>query len=165
VPRTVLCPPSVQIQDQQHLQLTFYWVPAVEVWGQGDGKAGGHLQQVHQDYVQPPLGNSQELDGASDRSTPYQENTCLKKLLNLVMTDVRTTTGSNLRSIMLLAGKNTIQEVLSSKIDVDYHKLEEEQNWKSILLGEIIEILHDEKTIGGLETQELEDTLEFLCIG
>ena len=93
------------------------------------------------------------------------EKTSLRKLLNLVMTDVRTTTGSNLRNIMLLAGKNTIQEVLSLNTDVDYHKLEEEQNWKTILLGEIIDILLDEKTIDGLETQELEDILEFVCIG
>ena len=93
------------------------------------------------------------------------EKTSLRKLLNLVKSDVRTTTGSNLRSIMLLAGKNTIQEVLSSNIDVEYHKLEEEQKWKTILLGEIIDILHDEKTIDGVEKQELEDILEFLCIG
>ena len=85
--------------------------------------------------------------------------------MNLVKSDVRTTTGSNLRSIMLLAGKNTIQEVLSSNIDVKYHKLEEEQKWKTILLGEIIDILHDEKTIDGVEKQELEDILELLCIG
>ena len=93
------------------------------------------------------------------------EKTSLRKLLNLVKSDVRTTTGSNLRSIMLLAGKNTIQEVLSSNIDVEYHKLEEEQKWKTILLGEIIDILNDEKTIDGVEKQELEDILEFLCIG
>ena len=93
------------------------------------------------------------------------EKTSLRKLLNLVKSDVRTTTGSNLRSIMLLAGNNTIQEVLSSNIDVEYHKLEEEQKWKTILLGEIIDILNDEKTIDGMEKQELEDILEFLCIG
>ena len=66
---------------------------------------------------------------------------------------------------MFFPGKNTIQEVLSSKIDVEYHKLEEEQKWKTILLGEIIDILNDEKTIDGVEKQELEDILEFLCIG
>ena len=85
--------------------------------------------------------------------------------MNLVKSDVRTTIGSNLRSIMLLAEKNTVQEVFSSKIDVEYNKLEEEQKWKTLLLGEIIDILHDENTIDGLEKQELEDILEFVCIG
>jgi hypothetical protein len=84
--------------------------------------------------------------------------------LNLVKSAVRTTTGSNLRSIMLLAGKNIIQEVLSSTIVVEYHKPEEEQNWKTILLGEIIDILHDEKTIDGLEKHELEDILDWMMI-
>ena len=85
--------------------------------------------------------------------------------MNLVKSDVRTTTGSNLRSIMLSAGKNSIEEVLNSNIDVEYHKLEEDQNWKIALIGEIIDIIHDEKTIDGLENEELEDILEFLCTG
>ena len=54
---------------------------------------------------------------------------------------------------------------MSASIDVEYHKLEEEQKWKTILLGEIIDILNDEKTIDCVEKQELEDILEFLCIG
>ena len=44
---------------------------------------------MHQDHVQPWLGNSQELYGASDRGIPYQENTCLEifELLNLVKSE------------------------------------------------------------------------------
>jgi hypothetical protein len=82
-----------------------------------------------------------------------------------VKSDVRTTTGSNLRMIMLLAGKNTVEEVVNSRTDIEYHKLEEEQQWKPDLLKEIIDVLYGEKTVDELERDELEEILETLCIG
>ena len=69
------------------------------------------------------------------------------ELLNLVKSDGRTTIVSNLRNIMLYAWKNTIYEMLNSKIDVKYHKLEEE--WRTPFLGKIIDILHGEKLVDG----------------
>ena len=46
-----------------------------------------------------------------------------------------------------------------------YDKLEEEQEWRTSFLGEIIDILHDEKSVDDLEKDELEDILEILCMG
>ena len=60
--------------------------------------------------------------------------TALKNLLNLAMNDVRTTTGANLIWIMLHAGNRTINEVLNAKVDVDNHKLDEEQLWRAGML-------------------------------
>jgi hypothetical protein len=91
------------------------------------------------------------------------KKTALTNLLNLAMNDVRTTTGSNLRWIMLHAGNNTIDEVLNSKVDVEYHKLDEEQLWRAHMLRELIDVRNDVKSIEELENDDLEDILEFLC--
>ena len=74
------------------------------------------------------------------RKLQNSKKKALRNLLNLVKNDVRTTTGSNLRKIMLLSGKNTIKEVLDSRLDFEYHKLEEEEVWKVDMLKEIIDI-------------------------
>ena len=99
------------------------------------------------------------------RKIQKSEKRPLRNLLNLVKSDARTTTGSNLRRIMLLSGKNNIEEVLDSTVDFEYHKLEEDQNWKVNMLEEIIDALHGEKIIEELETDDLNDILEYLCTG
>ena len=91
------------------------------------------------------------------------KKTALTNLLNLAMNDVRTITGSNLRWIMLLAGNRTIDEVLNSKVDVEYHKLDEEQLWRADMLRELIDVRNDVKSIEELENDDLEEILEFLC--
>ena len=45
----------------------------------------------------------------------------LKQLLEVSKKDVRQTTGHNLRSIMEITGKNTIEE-LNRNVDFEYHK-------------------------------------------
>ena len=39
-----------------------------------NGQVREHLQQVHQDDVQPPMGNTQELAGAINRDSPHLKN-------------------------------------------------------------------------------------------
>jgi hypothetical protein len=81
----------------------------------------------------------------------------LKQLLDVVKTDVRLTTGHNLRSIMLLAAKNTIEELDAGTIDTD--------EWKISLLQEIIEIRSGGLEVPGMEIDELEEILEYICTG
>ena len=66
---------------------------------------------------------------------------------------------------MILSVKNTIEEVLDSDVDFEYHKLEEDQNWKVNMLAEIIDVLNGEKIIEDSETDDLTDILEYLCTG
>ena len=99
------------------------------------------------------------------RKIQKSEKKPLRNLLNLVKSDARTRTGSNLRRLMILSGKNTIEEVLDSKVDFEYHKLEEDQNWKVNMLAEIIDVLNGEKIIEDSETDDLTDILEYLCTG
>ena len=64
----------------------------------------------------------------------------LVMLLSEAASDVRSTTGSNLRNIMLLAGKTSIDAVSVSDADrIEYFKLKDEEAWKVQLATEIIE--------------------------
>ena len=87
----------------------------------------------------------------------------LRNLLSLAKADVRTITGSNLRYIMLKSGKSNMDELFNSKVEIEYHKIKNEQMWRVGLVKEIIDALHDEKSVG-LEASELKDILEFLCV-
>ena len=62
-------------------------------------------------------------------------------LLNLVKHDARSTTGSNLRNIMLLTGKDTIEEIKERDVlDVDYAPVNQEDLWKIKMVMEIIDV-------------------------
>ena len=56
-----------------------------------------------------------------------------------------------------------MEELLNGKVEIEYHKMNDEQMWKVGLVKEIIDALHDEKNVG-LEASELKDILEFLCV-
>ena len=83
--------------------------------------------------------------------------------MNLVKADVRSVTGSNLRYIMLKSGKANIDELFESKIEIEYHKIDDQQVWKVGLVAEIVNALHDDKNVG-LEASELKDILNFICV-
>ena len=89
------------------------------------------------------------------------EKKSLKLLFNLAKNDVRTVTGHNLRTIMLLVGKNTIQDI-DNRIDFDYQKLDEHEKWKINLAEELIELRSGEVEVPGLEVEEIEDILKFI---
>ena len=75
----------------------------------------------------------------------------LKQLLDVVKDDVRLTTGHNLRTIMMLANKNTIGELNAGNVNFEYHKVEENEQWKINIARELIEI-----RAGGLEVPGME---------
>ena len=97
------------------------------------------------------------------RKIEKSEKKALRNLLSLVMKDARTTTGSNLRYIMLTSGKHSIPQLLKSEVDIEYHKLGEDQLWKVDMLKEIVDALNDEITIDGITRDELNEVLEYLC--
>ena len=69
-----------------------------------------------------------------------------KMLLNLVLNDVRSTTGNNIRNILLLTNKDTVNQVVRSDImKLQYHPLPEDLQWKDVLLSELLE--HHEDTL------------------
>ena len=83
----------------------------------------------------------------------------LRTLLAAVENDTSSTTGRNLRCIMLLTTKNSIREVEISDIqNLVYHKVDEERQWRV----ELVELLLLEREQERLEDEDLE-WLEWLC--
>ena len=87
----------------------------------------------------------------------------LAALLNIVKTDTRTTTGSNLRWIMLKASKNNIEELLKNKVAIDYHEMPQEESWRTDFVKEIIDIKNEELVVPGFDEAQIEEILEHLC--
>ena len=88
----------------------------------------------------------------------------LKQLLDIAQKDFRMTTGSNLRTIMLLTGKNRIEDLEALNEDFEYHTVDDDEKWKIDLVKELIDVRHDELTVEGLDMDELQEILEYLCI-
>ena len=87
----------------------------------------------------------------------------LAELLQVIKSDVRCTTGYNLRHIMLLAGMRRIEELEDGSADFEYYKPEECQAWRLSMVKEIVDIKNSEFTVLGLEENELEEILDHLC--
>ena len=83
----------------------------------------------------------------------------LKTILKVTEANTNSTTGSNLRQIMMLAGKHSIHEIVLEDADnFAYFPRPEEESWKLEMLDMMLE---EERA--DLDDDELE-WLEFLCV-
>ena len=88
----------------------------------------------------------------------------LKRLLKLSKTDARTTTGRNLRYLMIALGKNLVETIREEDIDtMEYHTIPEDETWRIDLLKEIIEVKENEYEVHGFTNEELEEIVNFVC--
>ena len=89
----------------------------------------------------------------------------LKQLYDLTKDDVRTTTGSNLRNILLLTNKLHVDELHPGIVDsIKYHQIEQKEMWRISMVTELIDLNHgDLITPEGWTAEELEMILNFVC--
>ena len=85
------------------------------------------------------------------------------QLLDTVLRDVRLTTGSNLRTIMLLTDKNSIDDLEFGKVDVKYHEIQESEAWRVDLIREVVDVKIGDLVVPGFDLEELEFIQEQLC--
>ena len=85
------------------------------------------------------------------------------QLLDTVLRDVRLTTGSNLRTIMLLTDKNSIEDLEFGKVDVKYHEIQESEAWRVDLIREVVDVKIGDLVVPGFDLEELEFIQEQLC--
>ena len=86
-------------------------------------------------------------------------------LLRVVSHDTRSTTGSNLRNILLLTDKNSIEDISNQDIDnFCYAPTKQEDLWKVDMVKELIEVRADQKEVTNFTEEELDEILEYLCI-
>ena len=87
-----------------------------------------------------------------------------KQLLPFIKNDARSTTGSNLRKILLLTKKNNIDEL--SKDDVaalHYHEVDPKDGWKIKMIKEITDVKLKQLEVENFTNDELEEIMSFLC--
>ena len=85
-----------------------------------------------------------------------------KHLLESILLDARSTTGSNIRNILLLTDKSLIQELVPNDVlALKYNRIENEEKWKIIMAQEIIEIKNGNLEVDNFRREELEEMLEF----
>ena len=85
------------------------------------------------------------------------------QLLDTVLRDVRLTTGSNLRTIMLLTDKNSIEDLEFGKVDVKYHEIQESEAWRVDFIREVVDVKIGDLVVPGFDLEELEFIQEQLC--
>ena len=86
------------------------------------------------------------------------------ELLDAVKYDVRSTTGYNLRRLMLLLNKTSIDQISVNDFKLmKYHPISEEDKWKISFVNEITDVKFKQLDVDGFEIEELEEILNFLC--
>ena len=85
-------------------------------------------------------------------------------LKDIARKDIRSVTGKNYRNIMLLAKCASLGEVEKYSLEnLCYFPLKEEDKWKVDFIKEIIDVIHGQLEIPGIESSELHNLLEDLC--
>ena len=88
-----------------------------------------------------------------------------KMLLSLIKYDVRSTTGLNLRKILLQTEKLDVDSLCKDDCSsLSYHPTPLEDKWKEAMVNELIEVRGNQIQVEGFETEELETILEHLCV-
>ena len=87
-----------------------------------------------------------------------------KLLLLEISNDVRSTTGSNLRKIMLETDKMDVEKIDVGDVKcIEYHQLVESEHWKVNMIRELTDVRFENVQIENLSDDEVNTTLEFLC--
>ena len=91
----------------------------------------------------------------------HSNKPALRGLLAVAEKDVRTTTGGNLRKIMMMQGKARIEEL--SQVDIEYQGISEQNKLKLKLLEEVVDIRHEVLQIPGWDQEDIAAIIEYIC--
>ena len=85
-------------------------------------------------------------------------------MLHFIKHDVRSTTGSNLRNLLLLTDKNTIDELCKDDIrKLKYHQIDCKDAWKVKMINEITDVKFNKLEVENFSHEELDEILSHLC--
>ena len=92
------------------------------------------------------------------------KKTITSRILEIIKNDVSSVTGSNLRNIMLIVGKNTIDDLNPTDAClIEYRPMKDEDEAKVGLLKELIEVKHGDYTIAEFDKSEIDDIIRSIC--
>ena len=90
----------------------------------------------------------------------------LKHLYNMVKQDVRTTTGSNLRNILLMTDLQSVDDLKPNIVTkLKHNQIMEEDKWRVGIIGEIMDMKNGNMvTPAEWSVEELDEILNFACV-
>ena len=87
-----------------------------------------------------------------------------KQLLETIRYDVRSTTGKNLRKLMLKASKSEISQLIKNEKNFGtYAEVLDEDKWKVNLVKELTDVRFVQLEVENFTSEEVEEILGFLC--
>ena len=93
------------------------------------------------------------------------KKTIPKELLNSIQKDTRSTTGGNIRRILLLTKKESIDQISDEDIEnIEYAKMSDDDMWRVNMIKEVTDVKFGQLTIEGFSIEECEEMLQFACI-
>ena len=88
-----------------------------------------------------------------------------KLLLNAIMNDTRSITGSNVKRILVLTKKSKVEDITTEDIEnIVYEKISDENLWRIDLIKEITDVKFGQLTVDGFSQEECEEILKFACV-
>ena len=88
----------------------------------------------------------------------------LQILLKIARNDVRSVTGGNLRHIMLLCGKNNVNDLnLDDSTNVLYHDPPDDEIWRLGVLDELLDIKFGDLMVPGFSAKEIDMMQDYIC--
>ena len=128
-------------------------------------------RQTHKYFIEP-LSNCQHLKFVLlKRFLKFKEQVMrcpkplMKTMFNLFEYNCNTTTGKNMRNIMLLCDKNSIIDLNSSDIDLlTYEPVPKDDEWKISVAEEILSITEDQAILPGFNNNEVNALLYDICV-
>jgi aspartate/glutamate racemase len=92
------------------------------------------------------------------------QKTLPKLLLQTVKRDCRSVTGSNLRNILLLTRKDTIEELVpDDAFQMNYIPVMDENKWRIAMIKELIDVKWGKTDIENLSDDDIEAIIEEIC--
>ena len=92
------------------------------------------------------------------------EKSSSKFLLETILHDARSTTGANLRNILLNTDKSDVSELVpDDAFKVKYHIIKSEEQWRLPFIADIIEAKNDQLSIPNISDSDLDEMLTVLC--
>ena len=122
---------------------------------------------THRYFVEPLTGDAHLSRMLVKRYLSFIEmletskKTPLKTLLSIAKRDVRSITGSNLRRIMILSGRKSIDDL--KDVDIPYHPVPPNEAWMIGFVRELLDQHHGGLEVPGLLQTELDYILDYLC--
>ena len=74
---------------------------------------------------------------------------------------MRSVTGSNLRRIMILSGKNSMDDL--KNVDIPYNVVPADEAWRVGFVKELLATRHCDLEVPGLIKTEMDEIMDYLC--